>query len=185
MCVCVCVCVWRLFFVSQNICFYISFPNHHRFYTGTPLLPFGFGISLTTFTIENVTDLTHGMQLRTTDKHDAAMTFNVTNTGSRTGDEVVFAYFKPTSVKGMENTTLIQQLYGYQRVHLDPGQSIMVTISTSAARLAMVEESGERVIAPGKYTLVFTNGVDQLVTTVVNVVGEKVVLEKAPVFFSN
>lgn len=78
----------------------------YRYYTGTPLYPFGYGLSYTTFTIE-----WHNNTRQALDAHSIAvdtgssgtasattMTAVVTNTGTMAGDEVLQAYFVPKNV---------------------------------------------------------------------------------------
>eukprot|EP00041_Stephanoeca_diplocostata_P036923 m.1369431 g.1369431 ORF g.1369431 m.1369431 type:complete len:111 (+) comp24955_c1_seq28:380-712(+) len=94
-----------------------------RFYTGTPVFPFGYGIAYTTFTIKNNTDFTaQTLSTAAASTASAAYSVTVTNTGDVTGDEVVFAYFSPSQVP--EVGAVQKQLFGFQRVHLAPGGSV-------------------------------------------------------------
>lgn len=102
----------------------------------------------------------------------ATVTLNVTNTGTTTGDDVVFLYMAPQDVPLQRRNSaaaaaaatgdvmpLIKQLLAYQRVHLAPGQSQIVSFNVSAASFRMVSKpSGHRVSTPGTFKLVATNG---------------------------
>lgn len=107
-----------------------------------PHRPFGYGISLTTFSVTNATRTpvyavsTHPPTPAPTDTSSQqppllSYSVKVTNTGNMTGDEVVFAYMVPKRTADVAATSgtlpLIKQLVDYQRVHLAPGQSQTVT----------------------------------------------------------
>jgi len=104
-----------------------------------PHRPFGYGISLTTFSVTNATRTpvyvvsTHPPTPAPTDTSSQqppllSYSVKVTNTGNMTGDEVVFAYMVPKRTAATSGTLpLIKQLVDYQRVHLAPGQSQTVT----------------------------------------------------------
>ena len=83
----------------------------------TPLFPFGFGLSYTTFAFS-------GLTVSTT-KTGATATFTVTNTGSRDGAEVAQLYVGDPPAAGEPP----KQLKGYQKVKLAAGQAKQVTLS--------------------------------------------------------
>ena len=83
----------------------------------TPLFPFGFGLSYTSFRYSH-------LHVRPT-KSGASVTFTVTNTGARSGADVAQLYvFDPRSVGEPP-----KQLKGYAKVFLQPGQSQTVTLA--------------------------------------------------------
>jgi beta-glucosidase len=85
----------------------------------TPLFPFGFGLSYTTFAYS-------GLQVtptRTNGVSTVQATATVTNTGSRTGTDVAQLYLGDPAASGEPP----RQLKGFQRVTLAPGQSTQVT----------------------------------------------------------
>ncbi len=71
----------------------------------------------------------------------------VTNTGSRSGDEVVQLYLSFPDVKGAP----LRALRGFRRVHLEPGASQKVEFELKDRDLGMVTEVGEPIIAAGNY----------------------------------
>jgi beta-glucosidase len=85
----------------------------------TPLFPFGYGLSYSTFRFA-------GLHLRPA--HDGAdVSFTVTNTGSVRGTEVAQAYVGPgQSIPDVQQA--VRSLRGFQRITLDPRQSARVTI---------------------------------------------------------
>ena len=75
-------------------------------------------------------------------------TVTVTNNSKVAGDEVVEAYLKTPQSDGPINS-----LVGFQRVHLNPGQSRDVTLELSPRSLSAVDAKGQRSILPGTYHL--------------------------------
>ena len=87
---------------------------------------------------------------------------NVTNTGAATGDEVVFLFMQPQkgTLTSQPGSALIKKLLDYERVHLLPGESALVSFDVSAASLRLVDKaSGDVVSTPGEFRLALTNGV--------------------------
>jgi beta-glucosidase len=91
----------------------------------TPLFPFGYGLSYTTFSFSNlhVGSLTAGGA--------ATVTATVTNTGSRAGADVAQLYVTDPSASGQPPL----QLEGFQRVNLAAGASTTVTFSLTQQNL--------------------------------------------------
>jgi beta-glucosidase len=92
--------------------------NHDKI---TPLFPFGFGLSYTTFSFSNLS-VSPASYTGTT---PVTVTFTVTNTGSVPGAEVAQLYV------GQQNPTIsrpIRELKGFQKVSLQPGQSQTVSL---------------------------------------------------------
>ncbi|MGC8520982.1 MAG: glycoside hydrolase family 3 C-terminal domain-containing protein [Steroidobacteraceae bacterium] len=117
----------------------------YRYFKGRPLWPFGYGLSYTTFSFSDLA-LPHphidaGQPL--------PVSVRVTNTGSRTGDEVVQLYLQFPPVPGAP----LRALRGFTRVHLAPGQSRIVHFELMRRALSMVTERGRIIVAPGRYTL--------------------------------
>jgi len=104
----------------------------------TPLFPFGFGLSYTTFGYDHLNTKPNGNTPR--------VQFTVTNTGTRTGTEVAQVYVGrlPTSAP-----TPVKQLAGVARVTLRPGQSKRVTVDLDPRSLAYWDTTSRRWITPG------------------------------------
>ncbi len=89
-----------------------------------PLVPYGFGLSYTTFSIDSPNACVEGDELVTKVK--------VTNTGDRDGAEVVQLYV------GFENSAVdrpLRQLRGFEKVFLKAGESKEVTVKTPLEKL--------------------------------------------------
>ena len=105
----------------------------YMYFKGDPLYPFGYGLSYTTFRYANLK--TSAAQVAS----DSTMTVSVdvTNTGSRTGDEVVQLYVQHLKSK-VERP--IEELKGFQRVTLNPNETKTVQIPLKASTLAYWDE---------------------------------------------
>eukprot|EP00039_Didymoeca_costata_P011358 m.159291 g.159291 ORF g.159291 m.159291 type:complete len:761 (+) comp15146_c1_seq7:120-2402(+) len=97
----------------------------HRFYTGTPLYPFGYGLSYTKFQSKLHLEGSSYLSLPSNDlsmQHNAG-TFKVTieNIGSRSGDEVVLLFLLPPA-EAVAAGAPKQHLAAFQRVSLRAGE---------------------------------------------------------------
>ncbi len=104
---------------------------------GKPLYPFGYGLSYTTFGYANLHTSTPLLA------KDGAMTVavDVTNTGSRAGDTVIQLY-----VRQMKSAVARpgEELKGFKRVNLAPGETRTVEIPLKASQLAWWNEATSR-----------------------------------------
>ena len=101
----------------------------YRFFKGSPLYPFGYGLSYTTFAYKNLR--TSSARLRAADT--LIVRVDVTNTGRRTGDEVAQLYVRHLGSR-VERPT--GDLRGFRRVTLKPGETHTVAFSLPASSLA-------------------------------------------------
>jgi len=100
----------------------------YRFFEGVPLYPFGFGLSYTTFGYNGLSVSSETLPA----DGSVTVTVDVTNTGSRAGDEVVQLYVKHL---GSAVNRARKDLRGYQRVTLQPGETRTVEFSLAASSL--------------------------------------------------
>ncbi len=129
--------------------FYNSDPSRNTKYVdddGKPLFPFGFGLSYTTFRYDHLVATapaagSHG---------DVGVTVDVTNTGSREGDEVAQLYLR-------ENVTSVEtprkSLVGFSRIHLKPKETRTVSFRVPQEQLAIWNADGKWVVEPGNFTI--------------------------------
>ncbi len=112
----------------------------------TPLWPFGFGLSYTTFAIS-------GVRLsRQTIKRDGTVRVraDVTNTGSRAGHEVVQLYVRD-DVSSV--TRPVKELKGFRKVYLEAGKTTTVSFDLGPAALAFHDVAMREVVEPGEFTI--------------------------------
>jgi len=133
--------------------FYNYKPSARRGYLWddvSPLFAFGFGLSYTTFTLENVR-LTKPRIKR---NGSTQMLVDVTNTGRRQGTEVVQMYVRDriSSV-----TRPVKELRGFKRLSLEPGQKQTVALDLTPESLAFYDVNLKYVIEPGEFDILVGN----------------------------
>jgi beta-glucosidase len=134
---------------GQIPAFYNHKPSAKRGYLFTskePLFPFGFGLSYTTFSYNN---LKISPAVIPADGH-ARVSVLVTNSGSRAGDEIVQLYIRD-EVSAV--TRPVMELKGFERVHLQPGEIREVRFDLGPAALAYTGLDMHRVVEPGAFTV--------------------------------
>ncbi len=126
----------------------------YRYLEREPLYPFGYGLSYAKFAYRDIAvSLPAGkasdIRVSTaTATAVARVTAVVENVGKRAGDEVVQLY-----VKDLEASCAVphHDLRGFQRIHLAPGESRKLTFDLTARDLSVVDDSGRRVLEPGRF----------------------------------
>ncbi|MBW6532550.1 glycoside hydrolase family 3 C-terminal domain-containing protein [Sphingomonas sp. RRHST34] len=128
----------------------------YRFFTGTPLYPFGHGLSYTRFAYAAASPA--AVTIAAGAGLGAAV--RVTNTGARAGDAVVQAYLAPVAPQPQGRTVpvLQRQLVGFARASLAPGESREVRLTIDPRSLSLVARDGTRAIVPGAYRLFVGGG---------------------------
>ncbi|MGD0098535.1 MAG: glycoside hydrolase family 3 C-terminal domain-containing protein [Terracidiphilus sp.] len=117
----------------------------YRYFEGTPLYPFGYGLSYTTFAYSGLTVPTRAVAAGSAVPVDVT----VTNTGKLAGDEVAQLYLEFPNVPGAP----LKALRGFQRVHLEAGASQKLHFELQPRDLSMVTEAGVPIVAEGEYEL--------------------------------
>lgn len=115
----------------------------YRYFSGTPLWPFGYGRSYTTFRYDRLEVEPAAAAAGPT------VAVTVTNTGRRTGDDVVLAYVTHTGASSAPRRALA----AFRRVSLQPGASTRVTLALDAEPLSIVDDAGVRRPATGPITV--------------------------------
>jgi beta-glucosidase len=122
----------------------------YRYFEGTPLYPFGYGLSYTSFTYSGLTVPTNSVAAGS----PVVAEVIVTNSGKRAGDEVAQLYLKFPDVPGAP----LKALRAFERVHLAAGASQKVRFELKDRDMSMVTEDGVPIIAEGKYTITVGGG---------------------------
>jgi beta-glucosidase len=134
--------------LGQLPVFYNADPSRVRKYVdddGNPLFVFGHGLSYTTFTYTNLVAKAPAAKSNA----DVEVTVNVTNTGTREGDEVAQLYMRQdySSVETPERA-----LKGFSRIHLKAGERKTVTFHIPQHELEIWNMQKQWVVEPGQYT---------------------------------
>jgi beta-glucosidase len=116
---------------------YLDVPN-------SPLFPFGYGLSYTTFEYSPMTLSNNAMNAG----GSINATVTVTNTGKVEGTEVVQFY-----IRDMVGSIArpVQELKGFERISLKPGESRTVTFTINADLLKFYNKDLEYVCEPGQF----------------------------------
>lgn len=101
----------------------------YMYFKGEPLYPFGYGLSYTTFSYENLQ--VSGERLAA--GGSVTVSAEISNTGSVAGDEIVQFYVQ---APGSE-VRPIKQLAGYQRIALRPGEKKRVEFALPHRHIAL------------------------------------------------
>uniref|UniRef100_UPI00259BCF25 glycoside hydrolase family 3 C-terminal domain-containing protein n=1 Tax=uncultured Polaribacter sp. TaxID=174711 RepID=UPI00259BCF25 len=112
----------------------------------SPLFPFGYGLSYTTFKYGNpkFEKATIGVDESTT------VSVDVTNTGNRAGDEVVQMYVRDDFASvGRYN----KMLKGFKRISLQPGETKTVIFKLGFDELNILNQQMKKVVEPGTFTI--------------------------------
>ncbi len=116
---------------------YLDVPN-------TPLYPFGYGISYTTFKLSNMklsaTQITKNGELK--------VSVDVENTGKRDGSEVVQVYLRDLAASVSRP---VKELKGFEKISLKSGEKRTVGITIKASDLGFYDSANKYVVEPGKF----------------------------------
>ena len=116
----------------------------------TPLYAFGYGLSYTTFAIDNL----RLAKKRIKRDGSTRVLADVTNTGGREGTEVVQLYIRDlvSSV-----TRPVKELKGFQRISLQPGETKTVAFDVTPESLAFYDVNMKYAVEPGQFEIMIGN----------------------------
>jgi beta-glucosidase len=112
----------------------------------SPLYAFGYGLSYTTFKLENAR-LTKNRIAR---NGSTRVLVDITNTGKREGSEVVQLYIRDV-VSSV--TRPVKELKAFKKVGLNPGESTTVELDINPASLAFYDVNMKYVVEPGDFEI--------------------------------
>lgn len=118
---------------------YLDAPN-------TPLYPFGYGLSYTTFSFSPVR-----LSAKEIDRNETlSVAVDVSNIGDRAGEEVVQLYIRD---RVGSVTRPVKQLKGFQKIALSPGETRTVAFSLTKSDLAFIRADGSFGAEPGMFDI--------------------------------
>ncbi|MFG6686786.1 beta-xylosidase [Mariniflexile sp. HNIBRBA6329] len=120
--------------------------GQYRFSDKSPLFPFGYGLSYTTFKygtpkLEKSVISPDG---------STSVSIDVTNTGNRVGDEVVQMYVRDDYASVGR---YLKMLKGFKRIILKPGETKTVTFKLGFDELNILNQDMKKVVEPGTFTI--------------------------------
>jgi beta-glucosidase len=128
----------------------------------SPLYPFGYGLSYTTFTCS--APKLSSPKMRASDTTQVSV--DVRNTGDRRGDEVVQMYIHDTEASVVRP---VKELKGFKRITLNPGEQQTVTFNITGDLLAFYNKEMKRIVEPGTYEIMIGGSSTDLKTVNIEV----------------
>jgi beta-glucosidase len=120
----------------------------------TPLFPFGYGLSYTTFQYANLKLSSSTMNT----KGRVTVSVDVKNIGNKKGSEVVQMYIRDdySSV-----TRPIKELKGFKKIWLDPGQSQTINFAITPELLSFYDKNMKWIVETGDFTIMVGTSSDK------------------------
>jgi beta-glucosidase len=117
-----------------------------------PLFPFGYGLSYTTFAYRNLSVVRAGSNV--------AVSFDISNTGKREGDEVAQVY---VGDKHARVPRPAKELKGFAKIHLRPGETRHVTVKLDRRAFSYYDINFKRwQIDPGDFDILVGQSVEEI-----------------------
>ena len=129
---------------------FTKFKSNYLDVSNSPLFPFGYGLSYTTFEYSNLklsSETIHG-------KDSVKVSVDVANTGNFEGEEVVQLYIRDVVASV---TRPVKELKGFKKVMIKKGENTTVTFNLTASDLAFYHNDLEFYAEPGEF-MVFVGG---------------------------
>ena len=117
----------------------------YRYFSGTPLYEFGYGLSYTTFRYSNIKAPS---TVKTTE--NVKISVDVENSGAMDGDEVVELYAK---ILDSQVPVPIHALQGFKRMFMKKGEKETVEFDLKPGQFSIINDKNQRVVQPGKIQL--------------------------------
>ena len=156
----------------------------YRYYQGTPLYWFGHGLSYTNFTYKWMNETLKSTSKQSISTYEMAKHYknaqyfasvvsfyvSVTNIGEMGSDCVVLGFVSSDH----SDAPINKKLFDFQRVFVNAGQSVNVTLSVSPESISLTDINGHERIVPGKYKIMIgESGNDNFVTGELEMVGNE------------
>ncbi len=112
----------------------------------TPLFPFGFGLSYTTFQYSNL----RLSKNKITKAENLTVSFDVQNTGKTAGDEIVQLYIRDETASV---TRPVKELKNFEKISLGAGEKKKVNLTISTEDLKFYNREMQFVVEAGKFKI--------------------------------
>lgn len=115
-------------------------------HSNTPLYPFGYGLSYTTFQLDNL----HLDKATVQAGESINISVDIQNSGQRVGEEVVQLYVRDLIATVTRPT---KELKGFKRVALNAGEKKTVTFTLHINQLGFYNQAMDYVVEPGTFQI--------------------------------
>jgi beta-glucosidase len=122
----------------------------YRYFEGTPLYEFGYGLSYTTFKYSNF-----NVPKIVKTNENIKITVDVENSGKMDGEEVVQLYVKLLDTKVQ---VPINSLQGFKRLFVKVGEKKRVEFELKPEQFSLINDKNQRVVEPGRIRVFVGNG---------------------------
>ena len=120
--------------------------GHYKYSDKSPLFPFGYGLSYTTFNYSEPKLASQTIKAGEATK----VSIEVTNTGTREGDEIVQMYIRDDFASVGR---YLKMLKGFKRISLQPGETKTVAFELNFDNLFIYEQDMKKVVEPGTFSI--------------------------------
>ncbi|MFI3323808.1 MAG: beta-glucosidase BglX [Rikenellaceae bacterium] len=134
----------------------VSFSTKYRDIPNTPLFPFGFGMSYTTFAYDKIALSNEEMEA----DGSIAITATISNTGEYNGAEVVQLYIRDLIGNGVSRPLL--ELKGFEKVEIEHGKSAEVSFTITPDDLAFLRQDKTFAAEAGEFEVYVGGSSDNL-----------------------
>ena len=119
------------------------FWSHYQDVENSPLYPFGYGLSYTTFEYSN-------LQAQAVSDKEVNVSVTLKNSGKLTGKEVVQLYIRDHYASV---TRPVRELKGFELVSLEPNESKEISFTLTEKELGFYNNQGDFVLEPGDFSI--------------------------------
>ncbi|MDC1355268.1 beta-glucosidase BglX [Flavobacteriaceae bacterium] len=119
------------------------FWSHYQDVENTPLYPFGYGLSYTTFEYS-------ALQVKKVSDKEVSVSVALKNTGKFTGKEVVQLYIKDHYASV---TRPVRELKGFELISLEPNESKKIEFTLLEKELGFYNNEGNFILEPGDFSI--------------------------------
>ena len=120
-----------------------QYTSHYEDEKNSPLYPFGYGLSYTSFEYSN-------LQVKVVSGNKVNISVTLKNSGQKTGKEVVQLYIRDHFASV---TRPVRELKGFELVTLEPSESKEISFTLTEEELGFYDNDGQFIFEKGDFTI--------------------------------